>query len=198
MVTTNPSENKNVVSTTFEDLGPVAIRNLSYVRGHRSIFSPAVGFSSINGALFLKNDTARTFVNDEQIKHAQGLVNPQMGSKIRDHKDEICKHAMEKVLAKHPEFAKQAFAVKTATVDAEWFLRVVSYAIAGGSTTFLNMESLSFYPGIYEDASFVKAGVPFLVDLVNELKSATAKATGSQDGDKYFAAFVDALHSLEK
>lgn len=174
------------------ELNTRALRNLSFVRGQRSIFCATKGFSALDAALCRKNDTARSYISDEQIQYAKGAKGGAIHKMIRDNAPEIVEATMQKLASKHSEAMSMPTVRKNVQVDVEWFLRVTSYGVACEQTSFLNMESLALYPDIYENFGL---GVPFLIELVDELKKATAYFT-KKPIEPYFDSFRKALETM--
>ncbi|KAA8492538.1 Allophycocyanin alpha-B chain [Porphyridium purpureum] len=168
-----------------------ALRNLSFVRGQLDLQRER-GFAAVDAALTRKNDTARSYISDEQIDNATGAKGGEMHRQIRDNAQEIVAHTMEKLKGKHADVMAKPTAAKCVQVDVEWFLRVTSYGVACECASFLNMESLALYPDIYESMGL---GVPFLVELVEELKAATV-AKAKAPVEPYFDSFRAALETL--
>lgn len=121
-----------------------------YLRAHKSLFQPGVGFKAQTAALTRKNDTTRTLIPADELEtNAPLLPGLKAAEYVLEHHDRLVEAAIELVPAESDQVA-DIVRYNVATV-----LRIVSYAAAAGSVDFLNLNNANIMRQLH-----IEAGVP--------------------------------------
>lgn len=170
------TENTSAISGRAAEL-------LGYVRAHKSIFSPGTGFNSTHAALFRKNDTGKSLVPEEELETNKGVLDGvETARYILGSYDDIVESAKAAAKSAAPSLDDTAAGIVYA--DLAYYLRILSYATAAGSTDFLHKENLALHAEMYSELKVpveaVVAGITAMKDTVlNNAPSAAVKDTTS-------------------
>jgi Phycobilisome protein len=154
-------------TSTGAALSDRAAELLSWVRAHKSIFSPGTGFTATHLALFRKNDTARCMVPAIELDcNAEMLPGVAVARAMLERADEIFEAAKAVVLKEMPALESEEAVAKIMYHDLRYFLRVTSYGIACGSPNFIHVNNLGIVKQLYAEIgltdSTVQAGIASL------------------------------------
>lgn len=176
-----------VAASAADTLSPRAAELLSWVRAHKSIFSPGEGFTATHLALYRKNDTGRCLVPADELDcNAEMLPGVDVARSILENNEAILEKAKADVLAVAPELKDEESPVtKIFWHDLAYFLRVVSYGVAVTSPDYIHANNLGMVKQLYGEIGLsqaaVDAGITSLkssvvVDVSDaELKKSTAE-----------------------
>jgi hypothetical protein len=155
---------------------------LSWVRAHKSIFSPGAGFTATHLALYRKNDTARCMVPADELDcNADMLPGVEVARVMLEKADATFEAAKAAVLKVAPELATEDAMAKIFWHDLRYYARVASYGIGCGSTDYLHANNLGMVRELYREIGLsgqaVQTGIATLKATVLEDVSDPAMAS---------------------
>lgn len=162
MVATEQTERKYVVTTR-------AVELISYIRGHKSLFNPGQGFSSVQAALFRKNDTARIFVPEEEIvTNAQHLPGKHVLEIVLEDSDTIAEKGLQALCDILPNVKDSEEVAAILKFDLLYVLRVVSYGASVKSTDFVHDNNIGIMNMVHEELEVAGAPVIAAVEAMRD------------------------------
>lgn len=176
-----------------EELSYRASQLLSYVRAHKSIFSPGLGFTASHLALFRKNDTARCMVPAEELEcNAALLPGVSVASAMADVSETAFEDARKAVAAAQADMGEKVTAI--IEHDLKYFARVVSYAVACGSDDFIHQNNMGMVRELYAEIGLETKAV--LAGVESLRVSTMACASGAKEEKIVADVFVKLIEAL--
>jgi hypothetical protein len=146
-----------------------AAQLLGYLRAHKSIFSPGVGFKATHLALYRKNDTGKSLVPaDELVTNAAMLPGVEVARLMLEIRDETLENAKEHVLAVAPSIAEDATLANLLWFDLAYIFRVASYGIAVTSLNFIHEDNINMLKEFYEEIGMPKIAISTGIKTLKE------------------------------
>jgi Phycobilisome protein len=175
-------------------LSPEAIKLLSWVRAHKSIFSPGVGFTATHLALYRKNDTGRCMVPEIELDtNAHMLPGVDIARKMYIERVEVVDKAIADVSAAVPGLADDTAIAKIFFHDIAYFYRVLSYAIAVTSVDYIHANNLGMVKALYADIGLSGKAV---TTAIASLRASTLAFTSDPTLSESTAACFDVLSAF--
>lgn len=170
---------------------------LSWVRAHKSIFSPGIGFTATHLALYRKNDTGRCLVPADELDcNASMLPGVDVARSILENHDAIVEKAKADVLAVAPELEDEESPITSIFWhDLAYFLRVVSYGIAVTSSDYIHANNLGMVKELYSEIGLSPAAVS---TGINSLKSSVLADVSDAELKKSTSECFDIFSSFMK
>jgi Phycobilisome protein len=170
-----------------------AAQLLGYLRAHKSIFSPGLGFKATHLALYRKNDTGKSLVpEDELVTNAAMLPGVDVARLMLQIRDETLEHAKEQVLAVAPAMAEDATLANMLWFDLAYIFRVASYGIGVTSLNFIHEDNISMLKELYEEIGMPKVAVS---TGINSLKEAVTSRVLDENLKQISSDCFDAISS---
>lgn len=139
-------------ASTSETLSERAMELMSYVRGHKSIFRPGVGFSSVSGTLCRKNDTARLLTPPDELEtNAKELPGVSVARVIYDQADSLVNAAQNAAEDVYPLLASDEFLADIVRHDVSAVLRAISFGVAVQSKDFLHDNNSALMKALHDE-----------------------------------------------
>lgn len=169
MIATEPSA-PAVTVPAVTPLTPRAVELLSYIRGHKSIFRPGVGFNSTTITLFRKSDTGRLFTPpDELSTNAHVLPAVDVAAFIHDNNQEIVESGVAAVVAIMPEVDTDDRLRDILHHNFKTILRAVSYAAAVQVFDFVHENNIGMMRMLHEELGVSSNTIATAVEAMRDI-----------------------------
>lgn len=154
MIATEPQK-------TSTELSVRALELLSYVRGHKSIFNPGVGFNSTQATLCRKNDTAYAFTPLEELAtNAYMLPGGSVAAFMVVQEEELVDVATKAAFKTAKTIQNDEKLSEIVSYDFRSIIRVVSYGSACKSVDFIHANNLGMMKMLHKEV-----GIPAEADV---------------------------------
>lgn len=130
---------------------PEAVTLLSFLRAHKSLFSPGVGYNATSSALMRKNDTGKSAVPAEElVTNAYFLPGKPVGEALLAHWDEVVEAGRASLAASLPGVSPDSDVGKVLYYDVLMLLRVISYGVLVQNVNFLHENNMAMLVALYD------------------------------------------------
>lgn len=164
-------------ASTSETLSDRAMELISYIRGHKSIFRPGIGFSSVSGTLCRKNDTARLFTPPDELKtNAKELPGVSVALLIHDQAESLIEAALNAAENVYPPSTSDQLIADIVHHDLTTVLRAVSFGIAVRSEDFLHDNNAAMMKALHDEVGFPGQA---MVAALNTIRDIILSQTGN-------------------
>lgn len=167
MVAAKPAVDKKDVT----NLSDRALTLMSYIRGHKSVFSPGEGFVSVTTTLFKKNDTGRTFTPRDQLDtNANVLPGFDVAAYMYDNADALIEQAVELTLSKMSTSSTVSVENQKdiLSYDFHAVLRAISYGAACQTANYIHPVNIGMMKMLHDEAEIPGAAVAAALESVRD------------------------------
>lgn len=177
------------------ELSVRAIELMSYVRGHKSIFRPGEGFTSVSATLFRKNDTGRSFTPlDELATNASMLPAGDVAAYMVVNSDALIDTAFDAAVAVMPAIADDATLTDILRHDLTALLRTISYGAAAGTVDFIHDNNIGMMAMLHKEVDIADNVFPTALHSARDsVAAALSDPTMIDAAVTSFDTAVDAL-----
>lgn len=173
---------------------PEAVTLLSFLRAHKSLFSPGVGYNATSSALMRKNDTGKSAVPAEELDtNAYFLPGKPVGEALLAHWDEVLEAGRASLSASLPGVSPDSDVGKVLYYDVLMLLRIISYGVLVQNVNFLHENNMAMLVALYDEMSVPPSVMP---TVVRAMKDATIKLIDADLVDGTSACFEEVAQGL--
>lgn len=145
------SQTRMVAAEATLSMTPDAVTLLSFLRAHKSLFSPGVGYNATSSALMRKNDTGKSAVPAEELDtNADFLPGKAVGEALLTHWDEVVEAGRASLAASLPGVAPDSDEGKVLYYDVVMLLRIISYGVLVQNVNFLHENNMAMLVALYD------------------------------------------------
>lgn len=145
------SQTRMVAAEATLSMTPEAVTLLSFLRAHKSLFSPGVGYNATSSALMRKNDTGKSAVPTEELDtNAFFLPGKPVGEALLVHWDEVVEAGRASLSASLPGVSPDSDVGKVLYYDVLMLLRVISYGVLVQNVNFLHENNMAMLVALYD------------------------------------------------
>lgn len=166
-----------------------------YLRAHKSIFRAGDGFASTQAILCRKNDTGRMLIPlDELQTNEPNLPGAGVARFMLEHHESLLEKACEAAFAVQGELKTDQVLKEIVQHDMALVYRVVSYAIAVSSSSFLHENNVAILAEFHREVGFTRdARNKGLESLSEAIVGAASDAEVAQNVSECFKMLASAL-----
>lgn len=173
---------------------PNAVTLLSFLRAHKSLFSPGVGYNATSSALMRKNDTGKSAVPAAELDtNAYFLPGKPVGEALLAHWDEVVEAGRASLAASLPGVSPDSDVGKVLYYDVVMLLRIISYGVLVQNVNFLHENNMAMLVALYDEMSVPSSVMP---TVVRAMKDATIKLIDADLVDGTSACFEEVAQGL--
>lgn len=181
VVSTSSSSAATETAATASVMSRKAIQLTCYLRGHKSVFRPGTGFQSSTKALFLKNDTGRTFCPPDQIQtNIDELPGHSVALYMHDNADMLVADALAHIAQQLHIHDKVADVL---TYDLYSAFRAVSYAAAVQSIDFLDSNNVGMMRELHDEIGIPGSSLKGAIDNIKNIVVAHLKQSNNTNNN---------------
>lgn len=145
------SQTRMVAAEATLSMTPEAVTLLSFLRAHKSLFSPGVGYNATSSALMRKNDTGKSAVPAEELDtNAYFLPGKPVGEALLAHWDEVLEAGRASLSASLPGVSPDSDVGKVLYYDVLMLLRIISYGVLVQNVNFLHENNMAMLVALYD------------------------------------------------
>lgn len=145
------SQTRMVAAEATLSMTPDAVTLLSFLRAHKSLFSPGVGYNATSSALMRKNDTGKSAVPAEELDtNAYFLPGKAVGEALLAHWDEVVEAGRASLAASLPGVSPDSDVGKVLYYDVVMLLRIISYGVLVQNVNFLHENNTAMLVALYD------------------------------------------------
>ncbi|OSX74897.1 hypothetical protein BU14_0262s0014 [Porphyra umbilicalis] len=173
---------------------PEATTLLSFLRAHKSLFSPGDGYNATTAALMRKNDTGKSPVPSVELDtNAFFLPGKPAGEALLAHWDEVVEAGRASLAASLPGVAADSDVGKVLYYDMLMLLRIISYGVLVQNVNFLHENNMAMLVALYDEMGVPAAVMPTAVRV---MKDFTLKLIDAGVADGTAACFEEVALGL--
>lgn len=145
------SQTRMVAAEATLSMTPNAVTLLSFLRAHKSLFSPGVGYNATSSALMRKNDTGKSAVPAAELDtNAYFLPGKAVGEALLAHWDEVVEAGRASLAASLPGVSPDSDVGKVLYYDVGMLLRIISYGVLVQNVNFLHENNVAMLVALYD------------------------------------------------
>lgn len=145
------SQTRMVAAEATLSMTPNAVTLLSFLRAHKSLFSPGVGYNATSSALMRKNDTGKSAVPAAELDtNAYFLPGKPVGEALLAHWDEVVEAGRASLAASLPGVSPDSDVGKVLYYDVVMLLRIISYGVLVQNVNFLHENNMAMLVALYD------------------------------------------------
>lgn len=188
------SQTRMVAAEATLSMTPNAVTLLSFLRAHKSLFSPGVGYNATSSALMRKNDTGKSAVPAAELDtNAYFLPGKPVGEALLAHWDEVVEAGRASLAASLPGVSPDSDVGKVLYYDVVMLLRIISYGVLVQNVNFLHENNMAMLVALYDEMSVPSSVMP---TVVRAMKDATIKLIDADLVDGTSACFEEVAQGL--
>lgn len=144
-------QTRMVAAEATLSMTPEATTLLSFLRAHKSLFSPGDGYNATTAALMRKNDTGKSAVPSVELDtNAFFLPGKPAGEALLAHWDEVVEVGRASLAASLPGVAADSDVGKVLYYDVLMLLRIISYGVLVQNVNFLHENNMAMIVALYD------------------------------------------------
>lgn len=144
-------QTRMVAAEATLSMTPEAVTLLSFLRAHKSLFSPGSGYNATSSALMRKNDTGKSAVPTEELDtNAYFLPGKPVGEALLAHWDEVVEAGRASLAASLPGVSPDSDVGKVLYYDVLMLLRIISYGVLVQNVNFLHKNNTAMLVALYD------------------------------------------------
>lgn len=157
-------------ATSEDTLSERAMELMSYIRGHKSIFRPGIGFSSVAGTLSRKNDTVRMFTPPDELQtNAKELPGVSVALLLHDQADALTDAAQQAAKEVHPCVSSDDIVTDIFRYDVNAILRAISYGAAVQTNDFLHDNNAAMMTALHDEVGIPSQAMLAALNAVKDI-----------------------------